>query len=42
MRTFGQKIVDFWDDQSMWNQYGISYVVGIMGFVVLLKSLPTL
>ncbi len=42
MRSYSRKLLDAWDDLGIWNQYGISYVVGIMGFVALIKSLPTL
>jgi len=39
MRTFPEKLLDFWDDLGIWNQYGIVFVTGIVGFVVTLETL---
>ena len=42
MRGYAQRLMDFWDDLGIWTQYGISYVAGILGFLLLLESLTAL
>lgn len=39
MRTFPEKLLDFWDDLDIWNQYGICFVGGIAVFVSILETL---
>lgn len=42
MRSYPQRLLDFWDDLGIWNQYGISTVTGILGFVLLLEIVSTI
>ncbi len=42
MRSYPQRLLDFWDDLGIWNQYGISAVAGILGFVLVLESVSKL
>lgn len=39
MRTHAEKLLDFWDDLGIWNQYGIVCVTGITSFVLGLEVL---
>ena len=37
MRTYPQKLLDFWDDMDIWNQYGIAAVSSIAALVLFLE-----
>ena len=39
MRSCRQKLIDFWDDLGIWNQFGLTFVAGISIFVLCLEVL---